>query len=152
MIFPEKLMLASIVKNFPTFYGSRKFITVEPRVRDWIPSEPDGSNPHSSGFFLPIGYFHLLNVGCVFRSGYPTDGSYWTLRLISPNSPTVLHSSPTHYPWFDHPNNFQIAHEARISIRVSPVFVLPCADSGLATELIQRPVRFTICLRSITPD
>jgi hypothetical protein len=66
-----------------------------------------------------------------------------------PSLPPVLRSSPTHYPRFDNPNNFQIPYEARISIRVSTVFMLPCADSGLATGRIRRLLRPNICLRSI---
>jgi len=42
----EKLTVTQLVKEFPSFFGNRRFITVFTRVRHWSLPEPDESSPH----------------------------------------------------------------------------------------------------------
>jgi hypothetical protein len=91
----EKLQLLQLLKNFPAFYGTRRFITVITRAIHWslswaksIQSTP--SHPISQRSIL-ISSTHLrlgLPSG-LFRSGFPINILYAFLL-----SPLVLHVPP----------------------------------------------------------
>jgi hypothetical protein len=42
----EKPPVAQLLKNFPIFYGTRRFITVFTRALHWPYPEPDQSRPY----------------------------------------------------------------------------------------------------------
>jgi hypothetical protein len=48
-VLVEKLIITQLVKKFPTFYGSQRFLTTFKRTG--LISEPDESNPQLSTVF-----------------------------------------------------------------------------------------------------
>jgi hypothetical protein len=48
----EKLTVTQLVKKFPAFYGTRRFITVFTTARYWSCPEPDVTSPHLPTLFL----------------------------------------------------------------------------------------------------
>ena len=101
----QKLTGLQLVKKFPTFYGTRRFITALTSARhlslSWtslIQSIP----PHPTSWIsLLILSSHLRLGPCVlFPSDFPTKTLYMPLP-----SPYVLHARPSHSSRFYHPHN-----------------------------------------------
>jgi sulfur relay (sulfurtransferase) DsrC/TusE family protein len=52
IVFLEKLTVTQLVKKFPTFYGSQRFITMFTKACHWSLAEPNESSPYLSTIFL----------------------------------------------------------------------------------------------------
>jgi hypothetical protein len=95
----EKLPIVQLLKNFPAFYGTRRFITMFTRALHWslswatsiqsIPSHPISLRSISILFtHLRLGF-----PSGRFPSGFPTNLSH----------SCYIHC-PSHPPWLDHSN------------------------------------------------
>jgi hypothetical protein len=51
-IFPEKIIVAQIVKKLPVLYGTRCFMTVTTRAASDSYTEPNKSSTHPLTYFL----------------------------------------------------------------------------------------------------
>jgi hypothetical protein len=102
----QKLTVTQLVKKFPTFYGTRRIITVFIRSRHWSLSWArwiqSTTFHHVFVRFILIVSSHLrLGLpSCLFPSDFRIKIFY--AFLISPMRAMPL---PCHPPWFDHPNN-----------------------------------------------
>ena len=103
----EKLIGFQLVKNFPTFYGTWRFITAFTSVRHLYLSW--ASSIHS---MPPKSHFLNIHLSIILPS---TPGSTkWSLSLrfpnqnpvyISPKPHTYYMPCPSHFSRFDHPKN-----------------------------------------------
>jgi hypothetical protein len=97
--------VAHLLKDFPTLYGTRRFITVFTRALNWclswarsIQSIPPR---HICLRSILILFSYILGglPSGLFPSGFPPE-SY----MHSSSPPCVLHALPSHPPWLDHSN------------------------------------------------
>jgi hypothetical protein len=102
----EGLTGPQLVKKFPTFYGTRKFITSFTRVRHLslfrarsVQSMPPHLSPWRS-FLILFSHLPLGLQSGLFPSGFPTRTLY---RSFLPN--TCYMPRPSHSSRFDHPYN-----------------------------------------------
>jgi hypothetical protein len=91
----EKLPIVQLLKNFPAFYGTRRFITVHTRALHWslswaraIQSTP--SHPISlKSIFILLTHLLLGLLSGLFHSGSPTNNLYAVIfspvRVTSPS-------------------------------------------------------------------
>jgi hypothetical protein len=94
----EKQPIVQVLKNFPTFYGTRRFITVFTRALHWSLSWA-----RSISFFLPKIHFNIVHP--------PTSwSSQWSLSTWLPHQyPICIPALPpscyipcsSHTPWLD---------------------------------------------------
>jgi hypothetical protein len=101
----ENPPIVELLKNFPAFYGTRRFITVFTRALHWslswarsIQSIP----PHPTSLRSILILSTHLRLGLpsgLFPSGFPINIVYAFLL-----SPFVLYACPSHPPWLDHSN------------------------------------------------
>jgi hypothetical protein len=101
----EKLPIVQLLKNFPAFYGTRRFVSVLTRALHWslswarsIQSIP--SHPISLRFILIL-FTHLLISlpSCLFPKGFPTYPIFIPVALHLCYMPC-----PSHPPWLHHYN------------------------------------------------
>jgi hypothetical protein len=92
-----KLPVVQLFKNFPTFYGTQRLITVFTRTPQWPLSR--AGRIHSilpSSFYLRSililpNYLRLGLPNSLFSSGFPTN-----MLQAFPFMPFVLHARPSH--------------------------------------------------------
>ena len=103
----EKLTGSQLVKKFPTFYGTRRFITTLTSASQlflfWS-SSIQSISPHLTFWRTILILSSHLCLGLpsgLFPSGFPTKTLY--APLLSPH--TCYMPSPSHSSWFYHPNN-----------------------------------------------
>jgi len=97
----KKLIVTNLVKKFPVFYGTRRFITMLPRARHRPLPEPDKSSPHFPTLFSldPFHYyppiyawvFHVVSLP--FR--FPDQNFVCTCHL----SHACCMPLQSHLPW-----------------------------------------------------
>jgi hypothetical protein len=118
----EKLTVSRLVKKFPTFYGTRRFITVFTSATNCPYPGPDRSSlcPHipipedPSQYYPPI-YAWVSQVD-PFRQVSPT---ILCIRLSSP--PHALHAPPISF-LSNHPNNIRWAVQIIKPTNITRVF------------------------------
>ena len=105
--FLEKLTCSHLVKKFPAFYGTRRFITAFTNAHhlslSWA-SSIQSILPHPTSWRSILILFSYLRLGlpsCLFPSGFPTKTLY--TALLFPIRATCL--PPSHSSRFDHPQN-----------------------------------------------
>ena len=99
----EKLTCSQLVKKFPTFYRTQRFITAFTSVRHLSISWARSVHAHPS-------HFLKIHLNIILPS--TPDSSKWSVSLMFPyqnlagtsSSPNVLRASPIPSSWFDHPN------------------------------------------------
>jgi hypothetical protein len=144
----EKLIVTQLVKKFPTFYGTRRFITKFTRARHrsipwarWI--QPTASNP------TPL----KTHSNIILRSTVRSSERSLPFRFsdhISP-LPCVLHVLPILSPWLDRPNNnswrVQVMKKITINYRGRQwsVRTMLCFQLMFSTKLVWAAVM--ICLQ-----
>ena len=103
----EMLICSHLIKKFPAFYGTRKFITAFTRAHQLFPSwaiSIHSMAPHTTSWrssLILSSHLCLGLPGALFPSGFPTETLY--IPLFSPHTrymPRLSHSSR-----FDHPKN-----------------------------------------------
>jgi hypothetical protein len=77
----EKLIFVQLVKKFPSFYGTRRFITMFTRARHWSLSwvrwiQSTSSHPVSIYILIPSSHLRLGLQSCLFPSCLPTETLY----------------------------------------------------------------------------
>jgi hypothetical protein len=96
----EKPPVVQLLKNFPKFYGTRRFITVFTRS---LPLEPHSSNPYhpilSKIHWNSLATYVLIFLVVSFLMAFPPI-SY----THSSSSPFMLHARSSHPTWLDHSN------------------------------------------------
>jgi hypothetical protein len=104
-ILLEKLTDFQLVKEFPAFYGTRRFITAFTSARhlslSWA-SSIHSLPPHPTSWrsiLILSSQIRLVLPSGLFPSGFPTKSLY-TPRL----SPYALHARPSHSSRYYHPN------------------------------------------------
>jgi len=105
-VVPEQLSGLQLVKKFPAFHGTRRFITALTSDRhlslSW--SSPIQSiYPHPTSRWSILILFTHLHLGLpsgLFPSGFPTKTLYSPLLTHTRHMP-----SPSHSSWFYHPPN-----------------------------------------------
>jgi hypothetical protein len=101
----EKLTGLQLVKKFPAFYGTWKFITAFTSARQLSPSWASSIQfipPH------PTSWRSILLLSSHLNLGLPSDlclSGYPTKTLYMPLPPSELHASPPHSSRFYHPHN-----------------------------------------------
>ena len=97
-VFLEKLTGLQLVKKFPAFYGTRRFITALTSIRhlslSWA-SPIQSTYPHPTSWRSILILSNHLRLGLpsgLFPSGFPTKTLYTPL-----SSPTPRATCPTHY-------------------------------------------------------
>jgi hypothetical protein len=102
-ILLEKLTGSQLVKEFPVFYGTRKFITAFTSARHLSLSSTSSIQsivPH------PTSWRSILILLSHLRLGYPSDPfPYQNPVYPSPLPPTRYMPSTSHFSTFYHPNN-----------------------------------------------
>ena len=103
----EKLTGSQLVKIFPAFYGTRRFITAFTTARHLSLSSARSilSTP------TPPTYFLKIHLNIILPSTH--GSSRWSVSLFSPPKPcissplphTYYMPRPSHSSRFDHPNN-----------------------------------------------
>ena len=110
----EKLTGLQLVKKFPAFYGTRRFITAFTSFRhpslSWA-SAIQSTSPQ------PTSCRSILILSTHLRLGHPS-GSFPTVSPPGPYTPPLLpHTShipsPSHSSWFYHPHNRLLGEEYR---------------------------------------
>ena len=106
-VLPEKLTGSQLVKQFPAFYGTWRFITAVTSSRHlslfWaksiqsIPPYPTSWN----SIFTLSSHLRMSLPSDLFPSGFPTK----TLYTLLPSLITCHMHRPSHSSRFDHPNN-----------------------------------------------
>jgi hypothetical protein len=106
----ENLIASRLVKKFPVFYGTRRFITVFTRARSsklysarWIQSA--SIHPISLTDGLVSSYLSLGTPNDIFLSGFPTKILYLFIIL---HAYYMYHQSRR--TWFDRHNNISYNH------------------------------------------
>ena len=95
-VLPEKLTVFRLVKKFPAFYGTRRFITAFTGARHLSLSSArsiQSTHPHPTSWrsiLILSSYLCLSLPSGLFPSGFPTKTLY--IHLSSP--PYVLHALP----------------------------------------------------------
>ena len=104
----EKQTGSQLVKKFPAFYGTRRFITAVTSARhlslSWA-SSIQSIPPHPTSWWSILILSSHLRLGLpsgLFPSGFLTKTLYTPL-LSSPH--TCYMPLPSHSSWFYHPNN-----------------------------------------------
>jgi hypothetical protein len=119
----DNLQIEQQIKNFPAFYGIRKFITVLTRIFHWSLPEPDRSSPHHPIIFIenllsysprtyvlafqvvyflltfpPISYMHSFSPHSCYKpcSSFPTsfDHSNYVWRGVQIMKLLIMQFSP----------------------------------------------------------
>ena len=125
----EKLTGFQLVKKFPAFYGTRRFITAFTSASHLPYSETDRSSPYPH-IPLPKDPSYIIFLSTPVSSK-------WRLSLrfphqnpvyASPLSHTCYMLHPFHSSWFDHPND--IGWGVQISINYAVVWQQCCHTSA----------------------
>jgi len=102
----EKLIGLQLVKKFPAFYGTRRFITALTSARhlslSWA-SSIQSTHPHPTSRRSILILSSHLSLGLpsgLLPSGFPTKGVH-----TSPLPHTRYMPRPSHSSWFYHPHN-----------------------------------------------
>jgi hypothetical protein len=103
----EKLIVTQLVKKFPAFYGTWRFITVFTRARHWSLSwarwiQSTHSHPTSLRSILILSPPLCLGLP---RGLFPSGSPSRTLHVFHISPMRATYPAPSHPPWFDHPNN-----------------------------------------------
>ena len=104
----SRVHIEKLIKKFPAFYGTRRFITIFTSVRhlslSWARSiQYIPPHPTSLRFILILSSHLRLGLPCgLFPSGFPTKTLY--TPLVSPH--TCYFPCPS-YSRFDHPHNIE---------------------------------------------
>jgi hypothetical protein len=103
----EKQPIVQPVKNFPTFYGTRRFITAFTRSSTGPYPEPDRSDPiHTIPSYLSKINFNIVHPLTSWSSQWSL--SFWISHQYPTCIPLLPHSyympCLSHPPWFDHSN------------------------------------------------
>jgi len=100
----EKLTGLQLVKKFPTFYGTRRFITALTSVRhvslSWA-SPIQSPYPHPTSWSSILILSTHLRLGLpsgLFPSGFPTKTLYPPLLTHARHMPSSSHSSRFYHP------------------------------------------------------
>jgi hypothetical protein len=99
----EKLPIVQLLKNFPAFYETRRFITVFTRAFHWSLSwarSIQSNHPISLSSILIL--FTHLRLG--LPSGFFPYGFSINILYVFLFSPFVLQYCPSHPRWLDHSN------------------------------------------------
>jgi hypothetical protein len=101
----EKLPVVQLIKNLPTFYGTRMFITVFTQVLHWSLS---WARTIQSIPPQPISLRSILILFTHQRLGFPSGSSLLDFPPISYMHSSSPHSCymtcPSHPPWLGHSN------------------------------------------------
>ena len=102
----EKLTSLQLVKKFPAFHGTRRFITALTRVRHLSLS---WASPIQSIYPHPTSWRSILILSTHLRLNLPS-GSFPPVSPTRPYTPPLLTytrhmPSPSHSSWFYHPHN-----------------------------------------------
>ena len=98
----EKLIVSQLVKKFPTYYGTQRFVPCLQELTIGLYPEPDECSPS----LLP--YFLNINANIIVTSMLSSSTQSWGFppKLCMHFS---LHAcrmlNPSHPPWVGHPNN-----------------------------------------------
>ena len=119
-VFFVKLTGPKLVKNFPAFYGTRRFITAVTRGRtlslSWTRSVQSMPPSHflkiNSNIILP---FTPRSSNWFVSLGFPLKNPVCTIRLPH----TYYMPRPPHSPWFDDPNNIWWAQITKLLLTQS---------------------------------
>jgi hypothetical protein len=86
----EKLKVARVLRKFPVFYGTRRFITVFTKARKWSLSwEYTPSHPISLWFISIFFHLRISLPSDIFSSGCPTK-----LLYVFSSLSCMLHTHP----------------------------------------------------------
>jgi hypothetical protein len=133
----EKQIITQAVKEFPTFYGTRKFSTVFTRVRHWSLSWSrliQFSSCHS--------YFPKIHSNIIFRPTPKSSQWFLPFRLSDPNFICIFYLSHaccmphlSHPPWCDDPNNIYEVYKLWSSSLCS-LLQSPTSSSGILPNIV----------------
>ena len=138
----EKLTGFQLVKKFPTFQGTRRFITALTSARHLSLSKAHSIQsipPHSTfwrSVLILFSHLHLVLPSGLFPSSFPNK----TPVYASPLPHTRYMSSPSHSSLFYHPNNMRWAVQI-IKLLITQFCPLPCYLFPVRPKyFIQHPV------------
>ena len=110
----QKLTGFGLVKKFPAFYGTQKFITAFTSARQlslsWASSN-QSLHPHSTSWRSILILSSRLRLGlpsCLFPSGFPTKTLY-----TSSSPPYALHATPITFFWILSPWKYRMSSTDR---------------------------------------
>jgi hypothetical protein len=86
----EKLLIVQLLKNFPAFYGSQKFITVFTRALHWSLILIQIDSVHTIPFYLSKIYFNIVHLPTSWSS--QRSYSFWLSHQYPIRIPLVSHS------------------------------------------------------------
>jgi hypothetical protein len=127
-VLPQKLIVTQLVKKFPAFYGTRRFITVFTRTRHWslswarwIQSTPSHTVSLRSILML-TSYLRLCLPSGLFPSSFPTKILYAFL-ISSMCSTYVFHPvmKGCRYKWLEHKKRMAEGQTPKLLHQYEPV-------------------------------
>jgi hypothetical protein len=104
-VLPEKLTVPQLLKKFPAFYGTRKFITAFTTARHLSLSWPRSFQSVFSSHFSNI-HFNIIFYVCLGLPGslLPSGFTNKTLYMHLFHFPHLLHALPIPFFLYDHPS------------------------------------------------
>ena len=109
----EKLTGLQLVKKFPAFHGTRRFITALTSVRHLSLS---GASPIQSLYPYPTSWRSILILSTHLRLGLPSGlfpSGFPTKTLYTPRPSTIRATCPAHLillDWYHHTYRWQYGH------------------------------------------
>jgi len=145
----EKLIVTQLLKKFPAFYGTPRFITLFTTARHWS---------LCWAIWIRSTTYHPISIhsNITFPSTPRSSELSPTFVITDQHFERIYHRSheryvprPSHHPWFNHPNNiwWSVQVMKLLIMESSPVFCLLCRNI-LFSILFSKSIKLFLSLNT----